>query len=338
MKRVALLGATGSIGRTGDRDRRREPGAGALRAHVGHAAARRPRGGSTASSTLQVGGSACAAPRRERAGHRAQRDRRLRRRRGNAVGARAWGHARAREQGEPRRRRASWPSPRTVEAAACCYRSTASIRPCSSVSRAALPRRSRRSSSPRPAGRSAARHRPSSTTSPSADALAHPTWSMGRKITVDSATLANKGLELIEAHWLFGMPYDADRRRRASHLGRALVRPLPRRCAARAPREPGHARPDLVRAHVSGARRRRGRAARSRLRASTSGSRLPTTRRSRCCRWRGRRGSREAHIPVPTTRPTRWPSLRSSTAGSDSRRSPATVADALEQRRRRACR
>jgi 1-deoxy-D-xylulose-5-phosphate reductoisomerase len=41
-----------------------------------------------------------------------------------------------------------------------------------------------------------------------ADALAHPTWSMGRKITVDSATLANKGLELIEAHWLFGIPYN----------------------------------------------------------------------------------------------------------------------------------
>ncbi len=41
-----------------------------------------------------------------------------------------------------------------------------------------------------------------------ADALTHPTWSMGRKITVDSATLANKGLELIEAHWLFGIPYD----------------------------------------------------------------------------------------------------------------------------------
>ncbi len=39
-------------------------------------------------------------------------------------------------------------------------------------------------------------------------ALAHPTWRMGRKITVDSATLANKGLELIEAHWLFGIDYD----------------------------------------------------------------------------------------------------------------------------------
>ncbi|MFN2588579.1 MAG: 1-deoxy-D-xylulose-5-phosphate reductoisomerase [Actinomycetota bacterium] len=41
------------------------------------------------------------------------------------------------------------------------------------------------------------------------EALAHPTWSMGRKITVDSATLMNKGLEVIEARWLFGFDYDA---------------------------------------------------------------------------------------------------------------------------------
>jgi 1-deoxy-D-xylulose-5-phosphate reductoisomerase len=41
-----------------------------------------------------------------------------------------------------------------------------------------------------------------------AEALAHPTWNMGPKITVDSATLANKGLELIEAHFLFGLDYD----------------------------------------------------------------------------------------------------------------------------------
>ena len=38
-------------------------------------------------------------------------------------------------------------------------------------------------------------------------ALRHPTWSMGAKITIDSATLANKGLEVIEAHWLYGMAY-----------------------------------------------------------------------------------------------------------------------------------
>jgi 1-deoxy-D-xylulose-5-phosphate reductoisomerase len=42
----------------------------------------------------------------------------------------------------------------------------------------------------------------------SAEALAHPTWHMGPKISVDSATLANKGLELIEAHFLFGLAYD----------------------------------------------------------------------------------------------------------------------------------
>jgi 1-deoxy-D-xylulose-5-phosphate reductoisomerase len=41
-----------------------------------------------------------------------------------------------------------------------------------------------------------------------ADALKHPNWSMGRKITVDSATLMNKGLEVIEAHFLFGLNYD----------------------------------------------------------------------------------------------------------------------------------
>jgi 1-deoxy-D-xylulose-5-phosphate reductoisomerase len=40
------------------------------------------------------------------------------------------------------------------------------------------------------------------------EALAHPTWRMGPKITIDSATLANKGLELIEAHFLFGIPYE----------------------------------------------------------------------------------------------------------------------------------
>ncbi|MBP0726207.1 1-deoxy-D-xylulose-5-phosphate reductoisomerase [Bacillus sp. RG28] len=40
------------------------------------------------------------------------------------------------------------------------------------------------------------------------DALNHPNWSMGAKITIDSASMMNKGLEVIEAHWLFNMPYD----------------------------------------------------------------------------------------------------------------------------------
>lgn len=40
------------------------------------------------------------------------------------------------------------------------------------------------------------------------DALNHPTWNMGNKITIDSATLMNKGFEIIEAHWLYNMPYE----------------------------------------------------------------------------------------------------------------------------------
>lgn len=40
------------------------------------------------------------------------------------------------------------------------------------------------------------------------DALKHPTWDMGPKVTIDSATMMNKGLEMIEAHWLFGVPAD----------------------------------------------------------------------------------------------------------------------------------
>src|SRR5213075_2763021 len=42
-----------------------------------------------------------------------------------------------------------------------------------------------------------------------AEALAHPKWNMGAKITIDSATLMNKGLEVIEAHYLFGLEYEA---------------------------------------------------------------------------------------------------------------------------------
>ena len=44
--------------------------------------------------------------------------------------------------------------------------------------------------------------------SPASAALKHPTWTMGRKITVDSATMMNKGLEMIEAHWLFQIPME----------------------------------------------------------------------------------------------------------------------------------
>ena len=56
-----------------------------------------------------------------------------------------------------------------------------------------------------------------------AEALAHPTWDMGGRITIDSATLFNKGLELIEAHHLFGFAYERDRRRRPPAVDRPLA-------------------------------------------------------------------------------------------------------------------
>ena len=54
-------------------------------------------------------------------------------------------------------------------------------------------------------------------------ALRHPTWQMGRKITIDSATLMNKGLEVIEAHWLFDTPARAHRSRGASAVDRPFA-------------------------------------------------------------------------------------------------------------------
>ncbi len=93
-------------------------------------------------------------------------------------------------------------------AAGACCRSTASTRRSPSASRA-RPRAPSPASSSRPrAGRSAAARRRRSRDVTVADALAHPTWSMGAKITIDSATLMNKGLEVIEAHHLFGIAYD----------------------------------------------------------------------------------------------------------------------------------
>ena len=62
--------------------------------------------------------------------------------------------------------------------------------------------------SPPAAARSAAAAAPSWPTSRPQQALAHPTWDMGRLVTTNSATLVNKGLEVIEAHLLFGVPYD----------------------------------------------------------------------------------------------------------------------------------
>ena len=55
------------------------------------------------------------------------------------------------------------------------------------------------------------------------EACAHPNWGMGRKISVDSATMMNKGLEVIEAHWLFGVPRE---RSRSSSIRESVIHSL----------------------------------------------------------------------------------------------------------------
>ena len=89
---------------------------------------------------------------------------------------------------------------------------------------------------------------------------------MGPKITIDSATLANKGLELIEAHFLFGVPYERiEVVLQPTSIVHSLVRFRDGAALAHLG-YPGHARADLVRAHLSRARGDAARAARPRRR------------------------------------------------------------------------
>ena len=81
-------------------------------------------------------------------------------------------------------------------------------------------KKSARSSSPPPAGHSAPGPSPRSKMPPSNEALAHPNWKMGPKITIDSATMMNKALEIIEAHWLFDLP---PRKSRSSFIPQSIV-------------------------------------------------------------------------------------------------------------------
>ena len=81
-----------------------------------------------------------------------------------------------------------------------------------------------------------------------AEALAHPTWNMGPKVTIDSATMMNKGLEVIEAHFLFDVPYAVDRCRHPADEHRAQLGRVPRWSGGRADGCPGHACADRARA------------------------------------------------------------------------------------------
>ena len=109
------------------------------------------------------------------------------------------------------------------------------------------------------------------------EALAHPTWEMGGRITIDSATLMNKGFEMIEAHHLFGVPLRADRCRRAPAVDRPRARPPERRRLTGSPRLPRHASADLLRAPPTRAcRRRRADAGPGERRRAQPSSRTPT--------------------------------------------------------------
>ena len=96
-----------------------------------------------------------------------------------------------------------------------------------------------------------------------ADALQHPTWRMGPKITIDSATLMNKGLEVIEARWLFDVGRGSHRRAGPSAIDRPLDGRARRRIRDRAAWRDRHAPADPVCVFVSGAVGRAAAAARS---------------------------------------------------------------------------
>ena len=122
-----------------------------------------------------------------------------------------------------------------------CSPSTASIRPACRRWQGPLPKASSASSSPRPAVRSAPGPSSSCSEATPEQALRHPNWSMGAKITIDSATLMNKGLELIEAYHLFPVDRRAARRRHPPAVDRALPRQLHGWLGARADVVPRYA-------------------------------------------------------------------------------------------------
>ena len=145
-------------------------------------------------------------------------------------------------------------------------------------------------------------------------ALAHPTWSMGGKITIDSATLMNKGLEVIEAHHLFGTPYDQID---VVVHPQSIVHSLIQLCDGATLAHLGY--PDM-RVPISyalhyptapspGAAARPGRGRRADLRAARHRDvRLPAA-------WRARPAAPAGPRRARSTPPTRWPCTRSCPAG-----------------------
>ena len=148
-------------------------------------------------------------------------------------------------------------------------------------------------------------------------ALKHPNWSMGAKVTIDSATLMNKGLELIEAHHLFSMPSRADRYSGASAIDRAWDGRVPGRFDHRAARAARHARADRPLPGLAGAARRARPPDWIGRKSQICRSRRPITRGSPRSRSRARRWRRAARRRPCSMRRTRSRSRNFSPDASD---------------------
>ena len=234
MRSVSIFGATGSIGENTVELIRRQGGTAAFRivaltggrnvARLAETGARaRRRAGGDGVSRVPRGAEGGAGGHRDR-GRRGRRGDRRRggpagrlgdvghRRRGRAgagpPGAGARHDAGAGQQGKPGHRRAAADGRGGAPRRHRSCRSTASIRPSSRPWRARTSRRSSGSSSPPRAARSATGAPSNWPRATPEQAVAHPNWSMGQRITIDSARLFNKALELIETKEFFGVAPD----------------------------------------------------------------------------------------------------------------------------------
>ena len=222
--------------------------------------------------------------------------------------------AAARQQGIAGDGRGRCCSPRSSAPAPRCCRSTASTTPSSSACRTApgagdtpTGRAARAAHRLRRTRSATGRSRRSQSVTPE-QACAHPNWVMGRKISVDSATLMNKGLELIEACLLFGLEPDAGRDRGPPAEHRALAGGVHRRLGAGAAGLAGHA-------HARSPTRWRGRSGIASgvefldlLRAARSISAPRTAERFRCLAL-AQAAARAGGLAsgACSTPPTRWP-------------------------------
>ena len=165
---------------------------------------------------------------------------------------------RAGQQGVARSPAARWCGPPPV-ARTRSSPSTRSTRRSPSACAAGGPTRCGGSSSPPAAGRSAAARRDELHDVTVEQALAHPTWDMGPVVTINSATLVNKGLELHRGAPALRRPVRPDRRRRAPPVGRALDGGVRRRLDARPGQPAGHAAAHRARPGLAGPGARGGR-------------------------------------------------------------------------------